>query len=188
MKNGKDYRTDVDRLQGLWMSDDYLRYFDTIFDKIFENQDYLFAWRLGRAFKSIFISPKENNTVAERQEEWVLHVVRHYCHDEKIVFLFDALSEANEAIRRSATREFLVYNSDYEMFEKLELDSSIWGGYISEIIPELQRKIEYLESLKPYVLGMEYLEHATRIEDRIDMWEEEIKREEMEAICRKLFK
>ena len=77
-------------------------------------------------------------------------------------------------------------NTDYEMFKKLPLDPSHWGGEMGEIIADLHKKIEFLESLHPYVQGIKYIKHASRIRDRIAFWKDQIEHEELEAICRKL--
>ena len=74
------------------------------------------------------------------------------------------------------------------MFKKIQLDSNFLGGAVNGIIPDLQRRIEFLESLLPYVQGVKYLKHAKRIRDEIDYWKAKIEHEEMEAVYRKLYR
>ena len=57
---------------------------------------------------------------------------------------------------------------------------------MGEIIADLHKKIEFLESLHPYVQGIKYIKHASRIREQIAFWKDQIEHEELEAICRKL--
>jgi len=59
---------------------------------------------------------------------------------------------------------------------------------VEEIIPDLQRRISFLESLMEDVQGMRFIQHAKRIRNRIDMWKSQIKAEEREEIYRKLYR
>jgi hypothetical protein len=116
-----------------------------------------------------------------------LHIVQQYSHDERIIALFVALAEVSTDIRQIALIEFLKNNDDFEIFERLPLDASHYGGEISTIIPDLQNRINYLESLLPYVSNVKYLHHQKRIKDRIEYWKDNIKYQEQENIRRKLF-
>ena len=78
----------------------------------------------------------------------------------------------------------LKFEDAYDMFKKIQLDSNYLGGAVNGIIPDLQRRIEFLESLLPYVQGVKYLKHAKRIRDEIDYWKAKIEHEEMEAVYR----
>ena len=179
---------DYNQYMFLWRSDDYLKYFDRIFEKISDNYDDLYDWRYANVFKAMFVHKENDQLVPERQEKWVLHIVERYATDNRIICLLSAISESRAELRNRAFREFLSINDDYEMFEKIQLDSNLWGGAVNGIIPDLQRKIEFLESLLPYAQGIKYLKHAKRIRDEIDYWKVKIEHEEMEAIYRKLYR
>ena len=45
---------------------------------------------------------------------------------------------------------------------------------MEEIIPDLQRRISFLESLMEDVQGMRFIQHAKRIRNRIDMWKSQM--------------
>lgn len=179
---------DYNQYMFLWRSDDYLKYFDRIFEKISDNYDDLYDWRYANVFKAMFVHKENDQLVPERQEKWVLHIVERYATDNRIICLLSAISESRAELRNRAFREFLSLNDDYEMFEKIQLDSNLWGGAVNGIIPDLQRRIEFLESLLPYAQGVKYLKHAKRIRDRIDFWKVQIEHEEMEVIYRKLYR
>jgi hypothetical protein len=59
---------------------------------------------------------------------------------------------------------------------------------MEEIIPDLQKRIDFLDALLPYVKGVKYLRHARRIRSRIDYWKAQIEQQEIEAIYRNIFK
>lgn len=175
-----------ERYKMLWMSEDYERYFDCIFETASKMNGLYFRFKIAGCFKVMLGHGDEEVIVSGRQMEWVEHIVRKYAKDDKIVFLFSALSECEYDLRRRAFRDFLQLNTDYEMFKKLPLDPSHWGGEMGEIIADLHKKIEFLESLHPYVQGIKYIKHASRIRERIAFWKDQIEHEELEAICRKL--
>lgn len=89
-------------------------------------------------------------------------------------------------MRKSAFQRFFQLNDSYDMFQQLQLDPNHWGGFESEMVFDLQNKIEFLESILPYASGIKYLKHAKRIRDRIEFWKAQIEQTEMESIYRKL--
>ncbi len=181
------YDRDYDKYNVLWLSDDYIKYYDKIFLTISEEKNYYYSWQLENLFHTNISSKKNSKTVKQRQENWILHIVQQYSHDERIIALFVALAEVSTDIRQIALIEFLKNNDDFEIFERLPLDASHYGGEISTIIPDLQNRINYLESLLPYVSNVKYLHHQKRIKDRIEYWKDNIKYQEQENIRRKLF-
>ena len=175
---------DYDQYIFLWRSDNYLKYFDRIIEKIFDNYNELYNWRYADVFRAMLVHEKNDQLVLERQEKWVLHIVERYATDNWIICLLSAISEGRVELRKRAFREFLARNDAYDMFKKIQLDSNYLGGAVNGIIPDLQRRIEFLESLLPYVQGVKYLKHAKRIRDEIDYWKAKIEHEEMEAVYR----
>ena len=175
---------DYDQYIFLWRSDNYLKYFDRIIEKIFDNYNELYNWRYADVFRAMLVHEKNDQLVLERQEKWVLHIVERYATDNWIICLLSAISEGRVELRKRAFREFLARNDAYDLFKKIQLDSNYLGGAVNGIIPDLQRTIEFLESLLPYVQGVKYLKHAKRIRDEIDYWKAKIEHEEMEAVYR----
>ena len=184
IKAGKDH--DFELCSVLWLSDNYIKYFDKIFIKISDEKDYYLASQLENIF--INVSNKQTNIIKQRQKNWLLHIIRQYSHDERIKTIFIALSENTSDIKKTAIIEFLKNNNNFEMFEKLQLDPYHWGGFVEEIIPDLHKKINYLESFLPFLSGSQYIRHKKRIKDKIDEWKTIIKHEELENIHRDLFK
>ena len=179
---------DCNQYTALWQSDDYMKYFDRIFEKFACNYNDIYSWRYAEVFKAMLSYKENNQIVPERQEKWILHIIGMYAKDKRIICLFYALSETRVSLRSRAFQEFFRLNNDYDMFENIQLDSNYWGGSMEEIIPDLQKRIDFLDALLPYVKGVKYLRHARRIRSRIDYWKAQIEQEEIEAIYRNIFK
>ena len=77
--------------------------------------------------------------------------------------------------------KFLSLNTDPNIFERLPLESPHWGGWGS-MIPYIQERIDYLNSLLPFVSGVKYLKQKCRIEKDIDTWKERIRTQEVEEL------
>ena len=172
----------------LWMLEDHRRYFDRIFNRISENYKKLSSWQLTSVLKGILWNDKHNSFIIDRQEKWVMHIIEDVAADDRIICVFAALAESESDLQARAFQKFVSYNSSYEMFKKLQLLPNHVGGNENEIIADLQRRIDFLESLFPYINGAQYLKHAKWIRDEIDFWKKEIEHVEMEVICRKLYK
>lgn len=180
---------DMYRFRTLWNLDEYSVYFDAIFKKITESKDYLSEWSLSNAFRMMMScdTGDSRSELVGRHEQWILHTIEENAKSERVVLIFSAICEMNTELKRKAFKMFLQKNSDYEMFKRLTLDAFHWGGNVDEIVPQLQERIRFLELLLSDLKGAKYIKHAKRIRDRIDMWNAQIKEEELQNICRKLY-
>ena len=61
---------------------------------------------------------------------------------------------------------FIEINQSFEIFEAIPLVTSSFGG-IESVIPELEGKIIFLETLIPHLSGLKYLEHKQLINNEI---------------------
>lgn len=95
--------------------------------------------------------------------------------------LFSAIEELPQERRKRAVEKFLSLNVDPDAFEKLPLESPIWGGWGSSI-PYMEARIDYLSSLLPSVSGLTYLGQKQRIERDIENWKERIRSEEVREL------
>lgn len=95
--------------------------------------------------------------------------------------LFSAIEELPCERRKKAVEKFLSLNADPDIFERLPLEPSHWGGNGS-MIPDMQERIEYLHSLLPLVSGIKYLKQKQRIEREIGCWKERIHSEEVREL------
>lgn len=110
------------------------------------------------------------------------HTIEKYGHDEdRMCLLFTAIEELSCERRRKAVEKFLSLNTNPDVFERLPLEPSHWGG-TGSMIPYMQERIEYLRSLIPLVSGIKYLKQKQRIEREIDCWKERIRSEEVREL------
>lgn len=186
-KTGRD--VECYKLKALWLSEKYILFYDRIYKKIIKKSEDHSRWRVSGIVKSFLIYEKNDKYIAERQEEWVVHIIQsNSTNEEMLVPLFEALAEMNTELRKRAFCEFIKLNDDYDLFDKLPLDSEFWGGFVDSIIPDLNKRIQYLESLLSYVSQLKYIRHAKKIRNRIDWWKEQIRREEFDNIYMKLYR
>lgn len=175
------------RYMALWRADEYLEYYDCIFKKLANSETYISEWRLTNLFKSILFYGNKDELIKNRQEAWIMHIIEENAMSDSVIIIFEALSEADIVLRKKALLLFLSINDDYELFKKIPLDPSHWEGNAGEIVFQLTKRIDFLESLISELKGVKYLRHVKRIRDRIEMWKSTIKEEELRAICRKLY-
>lgn len=186
MNNGwGDYR---EQFKTLWLSDNYERYYDIIFHSLIEKQEKFYTYEYENTLGEIMLCCDDNDTIIKKQNEWVLRNVRECAHNNSVTILFSGLLKAKKDIRINAVVEFLRHNDSYEDFQKIPLDSDMWGGSFSEIISKLKNRIEYLSSLLIFTSKkINYIHHQKRIKDRIDMWKKEIKDTELRNMCMGLY-
>ena len=177
---------DYNRYMALWHADEYLKYYDCVFEKLVNSETCISKWCLIDIFKTI-LAHGGDELVKNRQESWIMHIIKENAMSESIVIIFEVLSEADTALRKRALLLLLSINDDYQLFEKISLDASDWGGHVDEIIPQLTKRIEFLESLISDLKSVKYLKHVRRIRKRIEMWKAEIRDEEIREICCKLY-
>ena len=184
-ENKIDFDYAVYFINHLWQMDDSIEYFTKLF-----NYGYEKFKPNTREFESYFdnalLHMEEATDVYEKQKKWLLKLVVNYAFDEKIQVIFSLSSELEEDLRREMVKTFLKNNKSYEQFSKLKLESNQWSG-TGSMIPIMQRRKEYLESLLPLVNGLDFLEHKDLINRYIRIWEERILREQMDEIMEHIY-
>ena len=158
------------RYMALWRADEYLEYYDCIFKKLANSETYISEWRLTNLFKSILFYGNKDELIKNRQEAWIMHIIEENAMSDSVIIIFEALSEADIVLRKKALLLFLSINDDYELFKKIPLDPSHWEGNAGEIVFQLTKRIDFLESLISELKGVKYLRHVKRIRDRIEMY------------------
>ena len=174
-----------DRLLACWELDNYIEIFDYLLDYIVDKDEYA-EWRAKHAFSNILVHEKNTEFRDKRQEQWVLHVIKDYADSKKMIVLFEALSELGEDIRRKAISLFVQVNKDFELFKKLSLEPNHWGG-TGSMIPYMQRRLKFYESLLPYFTGLELLKHKQYIQEKIKIWKQRIEEQEVEELMESLY-
>ena len=169
------------RLSFLWKDEDYVPYMSRISDYIFEKSKEK-LWIYSSLISQLLICEKGKERYTENQDKWIEHTIEQHYQDERRMYeLFSAIADHGPNRRRAALKKFLELNSDYEIFEKLPLEASSWGG-CGSMIPYMQQRIAYLFSLLPLLAGLNFLKHKQKVMNDIEIWKSRIKREEIEEL------
>ncbi|HEL5755222.1 TPA: hypothetical protein UOP39_003135, partial [Clostridioides difficile] len=118
---------------------------------------------------------------ANNQISWLKHIIFDNCKNEKIISIFSLISELRADIRRECIIYFIQLNKDYDIFNRLELEPNHWGG-TGSMIPYMEQRIKFYESLMTYFTGIELLKHKKHIIENIEIWKRRIEKEEIEEI------
>ena len=102
-----------------------------------------------------------------------------------MIALFEALSELGTNIREKAIAQFVQCNKDYEIFIELSLEPNHWGG-TGSMVPCMQERVKFYESLLPYFTGIDLLKHKQYIQDNIRRWEKMIEQQEVKELMESL--
>lgn len=180
-KTGYGSRQVTGRLSRLWGTENFIDLADTVFNYLHEKED-LKLWLYGSPLREMLTHRADHQEIVSKQDAWIEHVIEQYSSDENRMYeLFSAIEELPHERRKGAVEKFLSLNADPEVFEKLPLESSAWGGWGSSI-PYMRARIDYLSSLLPSVSGLKYLRQKQRIERDIESWKERIRAEEIEEL------
>lgn len=180
------YLHEHDRIMACWELDNYINIFDYLFDIVVEKKEY-YRWQSKSKFKNLLVYEQKKVIINERKDEWVLKTVERYNNDyKKMIVLFEALSELGTDIRKKALAMFVQNNKDYENFTKLSLELNHWGGFGS-MVPCMQERVIFLESLLPYLTGIDLLKHKKYIQDRIRQWKSRIEQQEIQELMESLY-
>lgn len=173
---------DTTRLLKIWDTEQYIDLADGVFDYCYSKREESKYWVYWSPVNMMLHHEASRWEIVVKQDLWMQHIIEKYGHDEdRMCLLFTAIEELSCERRRKAVEKFLALNADPDVFERLSLEPSHWGG-IGSMIPDMQERIEYLRSLLPLVSGIKYLKQKQRIEREIGCWKERIHSEEVREL------
>ena len=173
---------DIARLLRIWDTEQYMDLADGVFDYCYSKREESKYWVYWSPVNMMLHYEASRWEIVVKQDLWMQHIIEKYGHDEdRMCLLFTAIEELSCERRRKAVEKFLALNADPDVFERLSLEPSHWGG-IGSMIPDMQERIEYLRSLLPLVSGIKYLKQKQRIEREIGCWKERIHSEEVREL------
>lgn len=182
----RSYLYEHDRIMACWELDNYMNIFDYLFDFAVEKSGY-YRWRAKEEFKNLLVHEQGKDLRNERKEEWVLQTIERYNEDnKKMIALFEALLELGTGIREKAIAKFVQYNKDYEIFTKLSLEPNHWGG-TGSMVPCMQGRVKFYESLLSYFTGVDLLKHKQYIQENIRRWKKRIEQQEIQELMESLY-
>jgi hypothetical protein len=91
-------------------------------------------------------------------------------------YIFHAVGELSGESRRELIELFLNNNKRMKDFERLTLGTAS-GSWSGSAVPYFQKSLDFVESLLPLVEGLDYLEHRSDIEKRIEGLQKTIEKE-----------
>lgn len=173
---------DITRLLKIWDIEQYMDLTDGVFDYCYDKREKSIYWLYWSPVNMILHHEASHQEIIVKQDQWIQHTIEKYGHDgERMHQLFVAIEELSCERRKKAVEKFLSLNANPDVFERLPLEPSHWGG-TGSMIPYMQERIEYLRSLLPLVSGIKYLKQKQRIEREIDCWKERIRSEEVREL------
>lgn len=179
---GVDDYYDSRRLVKLWSMEKFSSLADRAFDHLQKNFNDPILWLDDTPLNLMLSNATDDQTIIEKQDIWVQHTIEKYPQDkDRLYKLFSAITEWPDERRRRAVQVFLSINDDPNIFESLPLESLSCSGFGS-LIPYMQERIEYLESLLPLVAGVRYLKQKYKIEKDINIWKSRIESAEIREL------
>ena len=173
---------DIARLLRIWDTEQYMDLADGVFDYCYSKRGEAIHWLYCSPVNMMLHHKASHQEITVKQDLWIKHTIEKYSYDgERMYQLFSAIEELPCERRKKAVEKFLSLNADPDIFERLPLEPSHWGGNGS-MIPYMQERIEYLRSLLPLVSGIKYLRQKQRIESEIGCWKERIHSEEVREL------
>lgn len=121
---------------------------------------------VGNVLSLIFMDTKPEYII--KQDIWLEEYIKRDFNDKKkMEVIFDVISGFSEERRIKFAATFLEKNSDYEIFDSLELESGhhSWSG--SEL-PLIDKRIEYYKKLESLMDGSKFIKHKLKINNIVD--------------------
>lgn len=174
-----------ERITCCWKLDNCDEIFDYLFNYIAEREKN-FYWRMKNKFVNILVHKQGEDDIVKKQNEWIIHTIRKKVNNEKNFAIFEIISEREAELRVKAIKTFVSLNKSFDVFSKLTLEPDHWK-VSGSMVPHIQDRVKYYESLLPIFMGLEFLQHKKLIQEKIEMLKKRIKEEEIDEIMKERF-
>jgi len=173
---------DEGRLSVIWDCINYIDLADRAFNAYINHEEETFPRDVAHCITEMFILPNESEIRINRQDKWLSHFIDHNRDNfELMKLIFSSISELPADRRKKHIIYLTKVNPDPILFEGLQLEPNHWGGWGS-MIPYMEERINFLESLLPVFTGLIYIRHKKRVQDEINIWKRRIEQEEIREI------
>ena len=164
------------RLAGIWERNNYLELADKFVDTLLNLN--LKLWDIGIRLSRLLGTDDASETWTASRDTWISHFIETYHNNMKLIqMLFDALGEIPVESLRKHVLLITRLNKDPKLFSSINIEPQSGGALGISLVPELERRIEFLESLLPHFTGIDYLQHKLKIEQRIRTLKQRIEQE-----------
>jgi hypothetical protein len=168
----------------LWKAENYLDVFDHAAQVIHDNVDDTYWFHTSTHLETLLAHEVKGEDIIPRQDEWLTHYISNHAEDEQRMYsLFSTIAAFPPERRKAHILHFVSVNSSYDAFEKIHLEESSWGG-MGSMIPCMEARISFLESLLPHFNGVMYLHHKQKIIKDIECWYKKKKKEQIDEMLR----
>ena len=148
------------RIERLWKSENFIEYFDLIFDNMLESN--IRYYDKASLASELLSNTNDEEIVEKNQYIWLEHIIKENANKEKIVYIFNVICELKEELRKFSIKVFLNNNCNFETFKKLSLFPSRVAAFGSLSNP-YSKQIDFIQSLYPLMKGVEFLEHEEHL-------------------------
>ena len=159
----------------IWKNKGWRQYIDYAYSVFSENRsDYT-----DRLVDLLFIK-NDDEKISSRQKRWLSDKLKETAINiEQCKKILGIIATVREDWKLEFVLKFLKYNKNIADFKKIYLfpKSEFWSG---SKIPIILEKIEFLESLKDILKGIDYIEHKSYVVDLIRILKKEIEEAELD--------
>ncbi|MBC3796416.1 ATP-binding protein [Acetobacterium tundrae] len=163
--------------------DDFIEIYNKIFEQLIKESR--FPTMIVPYFLESLLLPVQNQeNLLIKQNEWIQQCIQLFSNDEtKMYCLFSVISKLKVDIKQEYLWLFLENNPLFEDFEKIPLvpTSCSWSG---SAVPMYSTRIEFLESLLPFFIGLKWIKHKNYFEKEIGYLKKQIETEQINEILR----
>lgn len=139
----------------------------------FFNDPYLKTFFQGRGN-----SGEAGGVTRKRQDAYLLRLIDEMSDAADFMkYLFALISHFSPERRRMFVERLLQRNRSVDLFTRLPLEPSCWSGIGGSLVPVLQDRVNFRESLLPFMDTVDLLRHKQYTERHIQMLRTKIERE-----------
>jgi hypothetical protein len=162
----------------LWRREDYMDLINRTLEYIYKTENIRLI--LGSFALKLFLLKSEdadNECLRNKQDNLLKNIIKNRHHDiEFIQFIFGIVTQFLCQRRSQLIAIFIENNNNFEDFQKIPLEFPLSSGSGSAVTM-YQAKIDYYNSLIPFLNKIELLQHRQYIEERIKRYRQTVENE-----------
>ncbi|HNX28749.1 MAG TPA: ATP-binding protein [Syntrophomonadaceae bacterium] len=178
------FHNNEERISAIWDCENYLELADQIVGKCDKYSNIDDMWPISYFIKNIFKCRNKIEIRSRNQDIWISHFIDcNYGNSNLIELIFSSITDISNERRKAHILHLIRLNPDPELFINLDIEHHVssWSG---SLIPHLEERINFLESLLPELSGLTYLKHKQRIDRNIAELRRRIEQEEVYEVLR----
>lgn len=164
----------------IWNRSDHQDVMDQVVECVYGHEQGRFY---NDPYLKTFFQRGGNNGEAEgerrnRQDAYLMHLIENRSDDADFMkYLFALISYFSPGRRRMFLERLVQRNRSVDLFTRLPLEPSCWSGTDGSLVPVLQERVDFWESLLPLMNTVDLLKHKQHAECHIQMLRSRIEEE-----------